>query len=113
MNTMIYKGFVGKIEYDDDFKIFTGSVINTQTVITFQGTSVDELQKEFHLSVDDYLEWCEEEGIAPEKPCSGKFNVRLSPSTHQKAINSAKSLGISLNKFVEKAIEDEFDLMEG
>ena len=60
MNTMIYKGFVGKIEYDDDFKIFTGSVINTQTVITFQGTSVDELQKEFHLSVDDYLEWCNE-----------------------------------------------------
>ena len=67
MNTMIYKGFVGKIEYDDTSKIFCGSVVNTRTVITFQGTSVDELSKEFHDSVDDYLDWCKEEGIKPEK----------------------------------------------
>lgn len=113
MNTMIYKGFVGKIEYDDEFKVFSGEVINTRTVITFQGTSVDEINEEFHASVDDYLEWCKEENIEPEKPCSGKFNVRLKPSTHQKAINSAKMMGISLNKFVEKAIEDEFDILEG
>ena len=112
MNTMIYKGFVGKIEYDDEFKIFSGSVVNTRTVITFQGTSVNELSEEFHNSVDDYLEWCKEENIEPEKPCSGRFNVRLNPSTHQKAIMKAKLMGISLNKFVEKSIEDEFELLE-
>ncbi len=112
MNTMIYKGFVGKIEYDDEFKIFSGSVINTRTVITFQGTSVDQLNDEFHLSVDDYLEWCKAEGIKPEKPCSGKFNVRLEPSVHQRAIMYAQALGISLNKFVEKAITDEFEIMD-
>jgi predicted HicB family RNase H-like nuclease len=113
MNTMIYKGFVGKIEYDDEFKILSGSVINTRTVITFQGRSVDEITKEFHDSVDDYLDWCQEEGIEPEKPCSGRFNVRLDPSTHQRAVNKAKVIGISLNKFVEKSIEDELDLLEG
>lgn len=113
MNTMIYKGFVGKIEYDDEFKILSGSVINTRTVITFQGESVDEIIKEFHDSVDDYLDWCKEEGIEPEKPCSGKFNVRLDPSTHQRAVTQASIIGISLNKFVEKSIEDELKQLEG
>ena len=67
MNTMMYKGYVGEVEYDDEYKIFSGSVINTRTVITFQGASVEELNKEFQLSVDDYLEWCKEDGIDPEK----------------------------------------------
>ena len=50
MNTMLYKGYIGKVEYDDECNIFSGMVINTKTVITFQGTSVDELVNEFHSS---------------------------------------------------------------
>ena len=76
---MNYKGFIGIVEYDDEEKIFSGEVINTRTVITFQGKSVDEVEKEFQASVDDYLEWCKQDNIEPEKPYSGKFNVRLSP----------------------------------
>ena len=113
MNTMMYKGYVGEVEYDDEYKIFSGSVINTRTVITFQGASVDELNKEFQLSVDDYLEWCKEDGIDPEKPYSGKFNVRLKPNTHQRAAVKAKTLGMSLNSFIEKAVEDELKVTEG
>ncbi len=71
---MTYKGFFGVVEYDDDAPIFSGEVINTRTVITFQGTTVDEVENEFHASVDDYLEWCKKDGIEPEKPYSGKFN---------------------------------------
>ncbi len=113
MNTMMYKGFVGEIEYDDECNIFTGMVINTKTVITFQGTSVDELTREFQLSIDDYLEWCRKDGIEPEKPYSGKFNVRLKPDTHQRAAIKAKTLGISLNSFIEKAVEDELAVLNG
>ena len=32
---MNYKGYIGKVEYDDENDIFTGSVINVRTVITF------------------------------------------------------------------------------
>ncbi|MCR4909045.1 MAG: type II toxin-antitoxin system HicB family antitoxin [Lachnospiraceae bacterium] len=110
---MMYKGFVGEIEYDDECNIFTGMVINTKTVITFQGTSVDELTREFQLSIDDYLEWCRKDGIEPEKPYSGKFNVRLKPDTHQRAAIKAKTLGISLNSFIEKAVEDELAVLNG
>ncbi len=104
---MNYKGFIGKVEYDDDAKIFSGEVINTRDVITFQGTSVNEIETEFHNSIDDYLNWCKEDGVEPEKPYSGKFNVRLMPELHQKVAAAAHVLNISLNKFVEKSLEDE------
>ena len=74
---MNYKGFLGTVEYDDKAHIFSGEVINTRTVITFQGTSVDEVEKEFKASVDDYLDWCtaEKKGL-PFKTGSAVNNSR-------------------------------------
>lgn len=104
---MNYKGYIGEVEYDDEAKIFSGTVINTRTVITFQGTTVDELEKEFKNSIDDYLEWCRADGVEPEKPYSGRFNVRFLPILHQKAAIAARKLNMSLNSFVQKSVEDE------
>ncbi len=109
---MNYKGYIGKVEYDDENRVFTGSVVNVKTVITFYGSTVDELEEEFKASVDDYLDWCKEDGIEPEKPYSGKFNVRFTPELHQKAAIGAKLLGISLNSFVEKSVVDELKVLE-
>ena len=104
---MNYKGYIACTEYDDEAGIFSGTVINTRSVITFQGTSVEELRREFQLSVDDYLEWCKEDGVEPEKSYSGRFNLRLSPSLHQRVALAARSLNMSLNSFVEKSLQDE------
>ena len=109
---MNYKGFIGTVEYDDTARIFSGEVLNTRTVITFQGTTVDEIEKEFRASVDDYLEWCKEDGIEPEKPYSGKFNVRLTPLFHSQVAVAAKKLDMSLNSFVEKSLKDEITAMQ-
>ncbi|SDB55193.1 Predicted nuclease of the RNAse H fold, HicB family [Pseudobutyrivibrio sp. YE44] len=108
---MNYKGYIGKVEFDDEQHIFTGEVINTRTVITFQGSSVSELEEEFKNSVDDYLEWCKEDGVEPEKPYSGKFNARIYPELHQRAAIAASILGMSLNSFLIKSLEDELNLM--
>lgn len=104
---MNYKGYIGSVEYDENARIFAGTVINTKSVITFQGTTVDELEAEFRASVDDYLEWCKKDGISPEKPYSGRFNVRLLPELHQKAAIAASRLNMSLNSFIQKSVEDE------
>ena len=104
---MNYKGYIGKVEYDDENKVFSGVVINVRTVITFQGTTVNQLEKEFKASVDDYLKWCEEDGVAPEKPYSGKFNVRFKPELHRQIAIAAYKQGISINSFMEKAAENE------
>ena len=75
-------------------------------------TSVDEVENEFHASVDDYLEWCKEYGVEPEKPYSGKFNVRISTLLHGKIAIAAKKIKMSLNSFVEKSLNDELNSKE-
>jgi predicted HicB family RNase H-like nuclease len=86
---MEYKGYIGNVIFDYDAMIFHGEVINTRDVITFQGISVTELEKEFKNSINDYIEWCNDEGVSPEKPYSGKFNVRISPDLHRKIAQAA------------------------
>ncbi len=109
---MEYKGYIGNVEYDDTAKIFHGEIINTKDVITFQGQTVDELETAFMESIDDYIEWCAKEGVDPEKPYSGKFNLRLSPELHREVAITAKRMNLSINKFVEKALEDEIHLVK-
>lgn len=77
-----YKGYVGHVIYDDEGKTFHGELLGMRAVVTFQGTSVEEIESAFHGSVDDYLEWCEERNETPEKPFSGRFNLRIDPQLH-------------------------------
>jgi predicted HicB family RNase H-like nuclease len=108
---MEYKGYMGVVEYDDEARLFHGEVINTRDVITFQGTTGEELEGAVKDSVYDYLAWCMEEGTEPERPYSGKFNLRLPPELHKEVAIRAKKLKISINSFVEKALADEIAAM--
>jgi len=109
---MEYKGYVGVVEYDSEAKLFHGDIINTRDVITFQGTTVEEIEAAFKDSIEDYIDWCKAESIEPEKPYSGKFNLRLSPELHKEVAITAKKLKISINNFVEKALKDELALVQ-
>ena len=102
---MEYKGYIGKVAIDDEAGILYGEVINIRDVITFEGTSVAELQKAFHESVDDYLAFCAERGESPEKPFSGKFVVRLPAELHRKAYIQAKLADKSLNGWVTEVLQ--------
>ena len=100
------------MEYDSDAKIFHGDVVNTRDVFSFQGKTVDEIDNEFRASIDDYIDWCKAEGADPEKPYSGKFNLRLSPEFHKEVAITAKKLRMSINNFFEKAIKDELAIIQ-
>ncbi len=88
-----YKGYIGNVEFDDDANIFHGEVINIRDVITFQGTSVDELRHAFEDSVEDYLDFCAQRNEEPEKPFSGRFTVRLCPEQHRRVVLAAEKAG--------------------
>ncbi len=105
MTTMSYGGYTATVEYDEDEELFHGEVVGLRDVITFQGKSAGELKKAFKESVEDYLVFCRERGEEPEKPFSGQFVVRTSPSIHRSAVLAAKKEGISLNTWVIEAIE--------
>jgi predicted HicB family RNase H-like nuclease len=102
---MQYKGYTGKVDFDDEVNIFHGEVIGLRDVITFQGKTVEALQEAFRGSVDDYLEFCAKRGEKPEKPFTGKFMVRLTPDLHRKVYVAAKKSGSSLNTWILQTLE--------
>lgn len=100
MNILSYKGYQGVFEYDAEADIFHGDVLNTTDVITFQGRSIDELKDALADSVEDYLEFCAKVGKTPDKPYSGKFNLRVDQELHRRISAAAVSSGKSLNQWV-------------
>ena len=64
---MEYKGFHADIKYSDDDKLFVGEVIGLKDTLAFHGSSVLELERMFHQSIDNYLDMCREFGKTPEK----------------------------------------------
>lgn len=101
---MKYKGYNGHIEYDNEAKIFHGEVLGIKDVVTFQGTTVDEIEQAFKDSVDDYLTFCAERGEEPDRPFSGKFNLRIPPDLHAKLSIAAQLQGDSLNSYITKML---------
>ncbi len=109
MSVLTYKGYHGRFEYDESADIFHGQVMNLIDVITFQGRSIDELKQALADSVEDYLEFCADEGRVPEKPYSGRFNVRLNPEVHQRIALEAARNGVSLNSWVAELLSKSVD----
>lgn len=103
-NIMEYKGYVGSVEFSEEDTLLYGKVLGIRGLISYEGTSVQELIDGFHSAVDDYLVLCEAQGKEPEKPYKGSFNVRTSPETHRRAAIYAITHNTSLNSFVEESI---------
>lgn len=104
-NTMEYKGYVGSVEFSERDSVFFGKVMGIRALISYEGTTAQELVEDFHGAVDDYLALCESEGREPEKAYKGSFNVRISPDLHKRAVISAAAQHISLNSLVERSLE--------
>ena len=102
---MEHKGYIARVEFDDEAGIFHGEVVNTRDVITFQGESVSGLRRAFQDSVDDYLAFCAERGEEPEKPFSGQFLTRIPPELHRKVSLAASLSGKSLNAWVSEQLQ--------
>ena len=105
MNTVNYKGYVARIETDLEDRILVGRVTNTRDIIGFHGGTVSEALESFHAAIDEYLEDCKQKGVDPDKPYSGKFNLRLPPQLHSKVAVAAEGAGKSLNQWVVDKIE--------
>ncbi|MDQ2745736.1 MAG: type II toxin-antitoxin system HicB family antitoxin [Acidobacteriota bacterium] len=101
---MNYKDFEATVEFDEDAEIFHGEVVNVRDIITFQGSSVEELKQAFEDSVEDYLEFCRERGEQPDQPFSGELVVQISPELHRQLHRKAQSSGKSLDLFVKESL---------
>ena len=106
MNSMTYKGYFAKINFDERDNIFWGKVIGIKDSITFEGETVSRLTEDFHNAIDHYLADCKNGGRIPNKPYSGKLTLRVSPRTHAEIAAAAAYAGKSLNKWVADTLNE-------
>lgn len=103
-NILKYKGYLTKIEFSVEDNILYGKIEGIHDLVTFESSSAEEIENEFHAAVDDYLDFCERLGQEPDKTYSGSFNVRISPELHKRVSQYALVHGTTLNQTVETAI---------
>lgn len=106
MKHLEYKGYKGTIEYSKEDELLFGRVLGIRGLISYEGKTGNELEKDFKEAIDNYLDHCKNSGTSPEKPFKGSFNVRISPELHQQAALLAMEEKISLNNFVAESIKD-------
>jgi predicted HicB family RNase H-like nuclease len=56
--TMEYKGYSGCVLYSADDKVLHGRVIGIRDAITYEGTNVRSLEKNFRAAIHEYLRFC-------------------------------------------------------
>jgi len=108
-DVLFYKGFIGSVHFGANDRIFFGKIEGVNDLITFEGTTVDELESAFKFMVDEHIKDCETDGIPIEKSYKGSFNVRLNPELHKQAVQLAITKGITLNQLVRRAIKRELE----
>jgi predicted HicB family RNase H-like nuclease len=106
MNVMTIGAYQAKIEYDDDLDLFRGEILGLSGGADFYGKNPKELRAEFNKSLKVFLEVCKEKGIEPRRHFSGKFNLRISPTLHEKLALAAQAQGKSINSLAQQALEE-------
>jgi predicted HicB family RNase H-like nuclease len=105
---MKYKGYEAIVAYDEEAKLLHGEVAGLRDVVTFQADCGEDVEKEFHNSVDEYLKFCAEVGKNPEKPYLGRFLVRMTPELQARIAARAKMQNVSENKLINQELEKVF-----
>jgi predicted HicB family RNase H-like nuclease len=105
-DVMKYKGFIGSVHYANEDRIFYGKVEGINDLISFEGSTVDELEEGFKYMIDEHIKDCTKKNIPLKKSYIGNLNIRLSPDLHKKAAYNAALRGISLNQYINDAVKE-------
>jgi len=65
---MIYKYFSGSAEISLEDSVLHGKIQDIDDLVTYEATTISELENAFHEAVDDYLATCKAIGKVPNKP---------------------------------------------
>lgn len=103
-NLMMINGQKAVIQYDPETEMLRGEFVGLNGGADFYADNIADLHKEGEISLQTFLDVCEEQGIEPFKHYSGRFNVRVSPETHAAAVAAAAANNVSLNEWINRAI---------
>ena len=110
MGYLHHKGYNGSVEYSEEDKCLYGKILGLRnSLILYEGNSLDELKEDFEAGVENYLARCQQKGIEPENPYTGQLNIRIPFDIHVKIAMYAENRGTSIDVFVGDLIEKHFE----
>ena len=104
MRQLSYRGYVGSIEVSLEDDTLFGKLLHIRDLVSYEAKTPGELEAEFRSAVDDYLADCLDDGVEPDKPFKGQFNVRLTAELHRDLAEVAYQEGTSLNDYVQRVL---------
>ena len=99
-----YKGYVATIRYDRKSNMFQGKIEGVLSDLSFEDNTVDGLDKKFRETIDEYLQWCEENGREPEEQFTGEIKIQTHPDLLARMFLLCNEMGMSVDRFIEKAM---------
>ena len=99
-NALEYRGYTSTVGFSAEDRCFHGKIAGIRDLVAYDGTTVDELEKNFHSAVDEYLAFCKEEGKTPDKPFKGSLNIRIPSELHRTLAIRAEQQHKSLNSLI-------------
>jgi predicted HicB family RNase H-like nuclease len=111
MGHLEYKGYYGSIEYSKENSCLYGNVLGmNKDSISYEGSTVVELENDFKDAIESYLEGCNELGIKPRKGHNGVLNIRIPSEIHSRIALYAENHGTSINSFICDSIERRLEM---
>lgn len=104
-NVMEIDGHKAIVSFDPEIGMLRGEFLGLNGGADFYANSVGSLLDEGRTSLKVFIQMCQEKGIEPFREFSGRFNVRLTPQTHEAAVIAAAAENKSLNEWVAETIE--------
>ena len=110
MDYLEYKGYKGSVEYSREDNCLVGKVQGMgKDLIAYEGQTLDELRQDFEAGIDSYIEGCRADGVEPQKPYSGKLNLRMPSELHSRVAAFVVASGTTINDFINRAICNELN----
>ncbi|MCW7555682.1 type II toxin-antitoxin system HicB family antitoxin [Endozoicomonas gorgoniicola] len=104
MNMMKHRGYIARVEYDSEDRIFVGHLAGINDIVGFHGSSVDGLEAAFKEAVNEYIAISEKTGRPVQRPYSGNLMLRVTPEVHAAAATAAEAKGKSLNQWASEVL---------
>jgi len=89
-NTLTFKEYIGSINFSPEDNCLFGKVLGIEASITYEGTTPDELRQDFITGIEDYLQYCKDKNIEPQKSVTNRRDVARNVSTNKPRREASK-----------------------
>ena len=102
-----YKGYHAEINHNDETNYYCGCLYGIRALVMFGGETKQEVEADFRLAVEDYLEFCRADGEEPNREENSKdLKVRVNADFYKNLKDATNKSDKNFNDFVEKILTD-------